>query len=137
MLYFCCFCIFIALYLYIVFFISAISNHTHTCMDMHTYRHTQYFFLLSVCLCVFQEPIQKYTFTISSSALINTSSMLFFRLVVVAEKQAVYNKFPIPLINRLEKHLLTVTNVLTKNQKQILEKLDDWVHKFANSTKSW
>ena len=49
------------------------------------------------------------------------------RLIVVAEKQTVYDKFPIPLINRLEKHFLTVNNLLNKEQCRLERQLKDWV----------
>ncbi|WAR07205.1 R213A-like protein [Mya arenaria] len=42
-----------------------------------------------------------------------------FRLIVVAEKQTVYKKFPIPLINRLEKHFLTVNTILKDREQQL------------------
>ncbi|XP_062573652.1 E3 ubiquitin-protein ligase rnf213-alpha-like, partial [Saccostrea cucullata] len=35
-----------------------------------------------------------------------------FRLIVVAEKDTVYRQFPIPLINRLEKHFLNISTLL-------------------------
>ena len=54
-----------------------------------------------------------------------------FRLIVVAEKQDVYKKFPIPLINRLEKHFLATTNMLTDVQIHIAKKLDEWAKDFA------
>nr|KAG5687643.1 hypothetical protein BaRGS_008126 [Batillaria attramentaria] len=40
-------------------------------------------------------------------------------LIVVAEKQTVYDKFPIPLINRLEKHFLSVNNIPTNEQRRL------------------
>lgn len=54
-----------------------------------------------------------------------------FRLIVVAEKQDVYKKFPIPLINRLEKHFLATTNMLTDVQIHIAKELDQWAKDFA------
>ncbi|KAL3881508.1 hypothetical protein ACJMK2_027940, partial [Sinanodonta woodiana] len=60
-----------------------------------------------------------------------------FRLIVVAEKDVVYKKFPIPLINRLEKHFLTVNTILTREQSQLAEELEKWVKDFCTeSTKS-
>lgn len=56
-----------------------------------------------------------------------------FRLIVVAEKSMVYDKFPIPLINRLEKHFLTVNNIMTEEQLKIAKDLDAWATKFVNS----
>lgn len=37
-----------------------------------------------------------------------------FRLVLIAEDLDVYEKFPIPLINRLEKHFLGMETILTE-----------------------
>ncbi len=51
-----------------------------------------------------------------------------FRLIVVADKNAVYNtkKYPIPLVNRLEKHLLNLDSVLNEKMKQMIEALNVW-----------
>ncbi|KAK3588412.1 hypothetical protein CHS0354_015933 [Potamilus streckersoni] len=57
-----------------------------------------------------------------------------FRLIVVAEKEVVYQKFPIPLINRLEKHFLTVNTLLTREQHQLAERLEKWAHNFSTET---
>ncbi|KAL5009497.1 hypothetical protein ScPMuIL_011802, partial [Solemya velum] len=53
-----------------------------------------------------------------------------FRLIVVAEKNVVYKKFPIPLINRLEKHFLTVTTLLDKELLQLKHELEQWAEDF-------
>jgi hypothetical protein len=45
----------------------------------------------------------------------------------VAEKQTVYDKFPIPLINRLEKHFLSINNLLSDDQKRLEQQLKSWV----------
>ncbi|ESO09860.1 hypothetical protein HELRODRAFT_190307 [Helobdella robusta] len=57
-----------------------------------------------------------------------------FRLIVVAEKQVVYNKFPIPLINRLEKHYLATSSLLTSSQASVASKLKSWAFDFATQT---
>ena len=54
------------------------------------------------------------------------------RLIVIAEKDVVYNKFPIPLINRLEKHFLVMSSGLTRPQKEVTRKLKVWVDNFAD-----
>ncbi|XP_071066939.1 E3 ubiquitin-protein ligase RNF213 isoform X2 [Dasypus novemcinctus] len=54
-----------------------------------------------------------------------------FRLIVIEEKDVVYQQFPVPLINRLEKHYLDINSVLEKWQKDIVEKLKTWVEKFV------
>uniref|UniRef100_A0A8C6FXL0 E3 ubiquitin-protein ligase RNF213 n=1 Tax=Moschus moschiferus TaxID=68415 RepID=A0A8C6FXL0_MOSMO len=55
-----------------------------------------------------------------------------FRLIVIEEKDVVYKHFPIPLINRLEKHYLDINTVLEKWQKNIVEELKVWVEKFID-----
>ncbi|WAR07278.1 R213A-like protein [Mya arenaria] len=57
-----------------------------------------------------------------------------FRLIVVAEKQTVYKKFPIPLINRLEKHFLTVKTTLNDRQQRLVSELEMWASDFACQT---
>ncbi|XP_052217509.1 E3 ubiquitin-protein ligase rnf213-alpha-like [Dreissena polymorpha] len=49
-----------------------------------------------------------------------------FRLIVVAEKQTVYKKFPIPLINRLEKHIITGTTMLDEQHMVLAKGLKKW-----------
>ncbi|XP_022806306.1 E3 ubiquitin-protein ligase RNF213-like [Stylophora pistillata] len=55
-----------------------------------------------------------------------------FRLIIIAEKDGVYNKFPIPLINRLEKHFLVMSSGLTELQKELSWELESWVQDFAS-----
>ena len=55
----------------------------------------------------------------------------YSRLIVVAEKAVVYEKFPIPLINRLEKHFLTMATILDDLQKELLKDLEKWVEAFS------
>ncbi|XP_052224866.1 E3 ubiquitin-protein ligase rnf213-alpha-like [Dreissena polymorpha] len=55
-----------------------------------------------------------------------------FRLIVVADKEVVYKKFPIPLINRLEKHFLTVNTILNNDQIDLAKDLRQWANRFAN-----
>ncbi|KAK3585576.1 hypothetical protein CHS0354_036763 [Potamilus streckersoni] len=57
-----------------------------------------------------------------------------FRLIVVAEKNVVYKKFPIPLINRLEKHFLTVNTILTREQSHLAEELEKWAKDFSTES---
>ena len=56
-----------------------------------------------------------------------------FRLIVVAEKKVVYEKFPIPLINRLEKHFLAMDTMLTEEQRQLADELQHWSEQFCNT----
>uniref|UniRef100_A0A8C9SEG1 RING-type E3 ubiquitin transferase n=1 Tax=Scleropages formosus TaxID=113540 RepID=A0A8C9SEG1_SCLFO len=55
-----------------------------------------------------------------------------FRLIVIEEKEVVYKQFPIPLINRLEKHYLDINTVLRSNQKEIVKELEKWVRLFVS-----
>ena len=58
---------------------------------------------------------------------------IFCRLIVVAEKDVVYKRFPIPLINRLEKHLLVTSTGLTPHQARLVKELEDWVNLFSEA----
>ncbi|XP_035863121.1 E3 ubiquitin-protein ligase rnf213-alpha-like [Sander lucioperca] len=55
-----------------------------------------------------------------------------FRLIVIEEKEVVYEQFPIPLINRLEKHYLDINTVLKNEQKDIARQLQKWVDDFLS-----
>lgn len=56
-----------------------------------------------------------------------------FKLIIIAEKSAVYDskRFPIPLINRLEKHFLNSSIMLSSDKLELVEQVDQWVRKFA------
>ena len=53
---------------------------------------------------------------------------------MIAEKTTVYEKFPTPLINRLEKHFVLTETVLLDWQKEVLIELTNWVHQFSEVT---
>uniref|UniRef100_A0A3B3SIL3 RING-type E3 ubiquitin transferase n=1 Tax=Paramormyrops kingsleyae TaxID=1676925 RepID=A0A3B3SIL3_9TELE len=55
-----------------------------------------------------------------------------FRLVVVEDQDKVYKQFPVPLINRMEKHRLNRSADLTEHQRRVLSKLQEWVDKFTS-----
>ncbi|XP_040296683.1 E3 ubiquitin-protein ligase RNF213-like [Bufo bufo] len=55
-----------------------------------------------------------------------------FRLIVIEEKDIVYKDFPIPLINRLEKHYLDISTFLKKEDKILVEQLEAWVQSFTS-----
>ena len=59
--------------------------------------------------------------------------MFWWRLIVVAEKDDVYKRFPIPLINRLEKHFLVMSTSLKPEEELLVEELKKWVHNFSNA----
>ncbi|XP_034144887.1 E3 ubiquitin-protein ligase rnf213-alpha isoform X2 [Esox lucius] len=54
-----------------------------------------------------------------------------FRLIVIEEQEVVYKQFPIPLINRLEKHYLDINTVLQNDQKVTVKQLQHWVGEFV------
>ena len=54
-----------------------------------------------------------------------------FRLILVAEDKDVYNKFPIPLINRLEKHYLGMETIMDSKYHSNVERLRKWVIDFS------
>ena len=56
---------------------------------------------------------------------------LNFRLIVIEEKDVVYKSFPIPLINRLEKHVFEMNSVLTDQQANLVERLREWIARFT------
>ena len=55
---------------------------------------------------------------------------------MIAEKDTVYEKFPTPLINRLEKHFVLVSSVLSDKETEVMNKLKNWVKRFATIS-SW
>ena len=59
------------------------------------------------------------------------------RLILIAEKMKVYQQFPIPLINRMEKHFVFTENVLTRAQIQISTEISDWISKFSKVAASY
>ncbi|XP_076815738.1 E3 ubiquitin-protein ligase rnf213-alpha-like isoform X2 [Clavelina lepadiformis] len=54
-----------------------------------------------------------------------------FRLIVIEEKDVVYNEFPIPLINRLEKYVFEMSSVLDANQMTDVKRLKEWMMRFS------
>ncbi|XP_029417237.1 E3 ubiquitin-protein ligase RNF213 isoform X2 [Nannospalax galili] len=56
-----------------------------------------------------------------------------FRLIVIEEKDVVYEQFPVPLINRLEKHYLDINTVLEGWQKSLMHELAQWASEFADT----
>lgn len=55
-----------------------------------------------------------------------------FRLIVIEEREVVYKQFPIPLINRLEKHYMDIHTVLKTEQTKIAEELERWLRLFVS-----
>ncbi|KAK5851292.1 hypothetical protein PBY51_002095 [Eleginops maclovinus] len=54
-----------------------------------------------------------------------------FRLVVIEDQKKVYEHFPMPLINRLEKHRVDRSTDLEPWQHRVLNKLKEWVKDFS------
>ena len=50
---------------------------------------------------------------------------------MIAERDVVYSKFPIPLINRLEKHYLVTSASLSSALTAVVTRLQEWVTKFS------
>ena len=69
-------------------------------------------------------------------SLVSPSSLPSTRLIVIAEKKTVYEKFPTPLINRLEKHFVLTSSVLTEEQQDVLHHFQDWIYQFASVSRT-
>ena len=59
--------------------------------------------------------------------------IFFKRLILIAEKKKVYEKFATPLINRLEKHFVLTSSVLEDWQEEVLKKFEAWISKFCET----
>ncbi|XP_053530339.1 E3 ubiquitin-protein ligase rnf213-alpha isoform X3 [Ictalurus punctatus] len=61
-----------------------------------------------------------------------------FRLIVIEEKSTVYEQFPTPLLNRLEKHCLEISNILPEHAQEMQAELEKWLNLFVtqDSTES-
>ena len=57
--------------------------------------------------------------------------MFAFRLIVIAESKSVEKTFPIPLINRLEKHYVSSATLLSSDEDDVRERLEVWMRKFV------
>ncbi|KAM9716156.1 E3 ubiquitin-protein ligase rnf213-beta [Menidia menidia] len=58
-----------------------------------------------------------------------------FRLVVVEDQKKVYEHFPVPLINRLEKHRVDRSTDLQPWQHRVLHRLREWVESFSGGAR--
>ncbi|KAI4801198.1 hypothetical protein KUCAC02_000123 [Chaenocephalus aceratus] len=56
-----------------------------------------------------------------------------FRLVVIEDQKKVYEHFPMPLINRLEKHRVDRSTDLEPWQHRVHRKLKEWVNDFSGN----
>ena len=57
--------------------------------------------------------------------------MFLRRLILIAERETVYNRFPTPLINRLEKHFVLTSSILEEWQIEVLNQLQSWIYNFS------
>ncbi|KAL5488495.1 hypothetical protein EMCRGX_G017436 [Ephydatia muelleri] len=64
-------------------------------------------------------------------SLYDALNQVSIRLVLIAERTTVYEKFPIPLISRLEKHFVVTSSVFSDWQNDVLKRLTIWVEKFS------
>lgn len=56
--------------------------------------------------------------------------------MLIANKDRVYEDFPIPLINRLEKHYLVTSIMLSDKEKKLMDKIVCWVEDYTHICKS-
>ena len=59
-----------------------------------------------------------------------------FKLIVIADQESVHERFPTPLVNRLEKHILTMSTVLTEDGEIVSKQLVDWANHFSTLDKT-
>ena len=60
-----------------------------------------------------------------------------FELIVIARKEVVYERFPIPLINRLEKHFFSAENLLSPEMRLTKQRVEDWCSKFITTIRQF
>lgn len=56
-----------------------------------------------------------------------------FRLIVIEKKDVVTKEYPIPLINRLEKHHFSSESLLDETQREESRQLNKWMSKFTSA----
>ena len=66
----------------------------------------------------------------------STNVTVHSRLILIAEKTTVYDEFPTPLINRLEKHFVLYSSVLEDWQTETLAELEIWIKDFSHISSS-
>ena len=50
---------------------------------------------------------------------------------MIADKDMVYTSYPIPLINRLEKHFLVTSTSMSEKEQHLTDQLKQWAEQFA------
>lgn len=65
-------------------------------------------------------------------------TLIYYRVIIIAEEETVYDNFPTPLINRLEKHRVVMETLLDGMQIAVLKMFQNWIEQFTvlNSTGS-
>ena len=100
-------------------------SHTHS-FHSHLYHHHS-------------PPLILSTHSLPASfppSLLPLSLLLATRLIVIAEKKTVYEKFPTPLINRLEKHFVLTSSVLTEEELDVLHLFQEWLQQVSSVTRT-
>ena len=94
--------------------------------DMLTlvYKHTV---SVAECMMISSEPLIHHEFKFTHNVI------TFYRLILIAEKDTVYQKFPTPLINRLEKHFVLTSSVLEDWQSELLKGFERWISQFCEA----
>jgi hypothetical protein len=59
-----------------------------------------------------------------------------FRLMVLASSEHALRAYPTPLLNRFEKHEVTLDCLLTKRQRAVKDRLSEWVRRFCRSDRA-
>ena len=54
-----------------------------------------------------------------------------FKLIIIADKETVFQNFPPPLVNRLEKHTLLISTILPEHTLKLKENLTQWALEFS------
>jgi len=49
----------------------------------------------------------------------------------LADKTNVYKTFPIPLINRLEKHFLVTATAMDAEELEVARRLEEWANNYS------
>ena len=52
-------------------------------------------------------------------------------MIIIAEENTVYEQFPTPLINRMEKHQVVMETVLQPWLKSVLKLFKSWIEEFT------
>lgn len=59
------------------------------------------------------------------------------RLVLIGEKKKVFEDFPTPLVNRLEKHFINNETLLEDWQIIVVSDIEKWLNNFMNEAQGY